>query len=91
MADIISSPPISVTVVYNRKEPIRDPLEFTPVWVKWFIDLASMVNSINTTTESLAAQTGVTKTIPLAKLTPTGVNGSITVTNGLITSATAPT
>ena len=34
---------------------------------------------------------GVSTTIPLAKLTPTGVNGSITVTNGLITSATAPT
>jgi len=91
MADVIPSPPISVTVVYDRKESVRATLEFTPVWMKWFIDLASVVNSTNATTESLSAKTGVTKTIPLAKLTPAGTNGSITVTNGLITSATNPT
>ena len=35
--------------------------------------------------------TGISTTVDLAKLTPTGSNGSLTVSNGIITAYTAPT
>ena len=38
-----------------------------------------------------AIQAGLNTTVALAKLTPTGTNGSLTVTKGLITGYTAPT
>lgn len=38
-----------------------------------------------------ASPTPGTVTLPLAKLTPTGTNGSITLTNGVYVSSVAPT
>ena len=47
------------------------------VWVRFF--------------QQLATETGASGSITLAKLTSTGTNGSITVTNGVITAFTNPT
>ncbi len=40
---------------------------------------------------SEALNTGATATVPLAKITSGGSNGSLTITNGIITSVVAPT
>lgn len=53
--------------------------ELTQPWHIWFLNVGQALNG------------GYTGVIPLAKLTGGGADGSITVTNGLITAVTAPT
>jgi hypothetical protein len=52
--------------------------ELSEPWHVWFMNLAR-------------ANTGFTGTVPLAKITGGGADGSLTITNGIITAATAPT
>lgn len=54
---------------------------FTPIWRQWFIDLST--ESVNVT--------GLTVTVPLAKLTTFGAQGSMEFTDGILTGYTAPT
>ena len=48
-------------------------------WHDWFLDLAS------------ALSTGVSATVPLAKITGGGTDGSLTIVNGIVTAVTQPT
>lgn len=48
-------------------------------WHSWFLNLATLFSR------------GPSVTIPLAKVTPGGADGSLTIVNGMITSVTAPT
>ena len=146
MANLLPPPSTGVPAVYDPTASPRKTMDFTPIWMKWFVDLVEVLNksggtegSVPGTVEVLTTAPltgggpltddvtigmpavatkvflagpvsganaiptfraitatdfptlGITTTIPLAKLTPAGVNGSITVTNGLITSATNPT
>ena len=45
MADTLPSPPISTSVVQDPKDPHKTRMEFTPVWVKWLIDLTDTLNN----------------------------------------------
>jgi len=49
---------------------------FNPLWLNWFLELAQTISGLQ----------GVTATITIAKLTPSGSNGSLTFTNGILTS-----
>jgi hypothetical protein len=57
----------------------QDGVRASSEYLRFFFDLTSML------------QTGVTVTVPLAKLTGGGADGSLTFVNGLLTAATAPT
>jgi hypothetical protein len=52
---------------------------FTQVWSGWFRSLYNALHG------------GLTVTVPLVKLTVGGTNGSLTVSNGIITGYIAPT
>lgn len=56
---------------------------FQMVWSGWFRKITATYNA------NLAA--GFSGTVPLAKLTTGGTNGSLTIQNGIITSVVAPT
>lgn len=49
------------------------------MWHDFFLQLASVLSK------------GANTTVPLAKLTGGGANGQLVITNGIITSVTAPT
>lgn len=48
-------------------------------WHDWFLDISRILS------------TGVSATVPLAKITGGGTNGSLTIKNGIITAVTQPT
>lgn len=48
-------------------------------WRGWFLDIAKLFTR------------GVTTTVPLAKITGPGSDGSLTIVNGVIVSVTQPT
>ena len=56
-----------------------DPISDVHQWRDWFFKLQQSLNG------------GYTGTVALAKLTAGGANGSMTFTNGILTSYTAPT
>lgn len=56
---------------------------------EWSIWLARLATDLQTLEDASTA--GYSGTIPLAKITGGGTDGSITVVNGLITAATVPT
>lgn len=62
---------------YPIATPGRNPDEFevTQPWYAWFLRLSR----------------GVSATVPLAKITGGGTDGSLTITNGVITSVVPPT
>lgn len=64
-------------------QPIADDQKFVQIWYGWFSKLALALQG------NLAA--GFTGTITTAKLTGGGANGSMTFTNGVLTSETAAT
>ena len=51
-------------------------------WVQWFNNIVAAVTAL---------QSGPSATVPLAKLTTGGSNGSLTITNGKITAISNPT
>jgi hypothetical protein len=53
--------------------------KFTEPWSGWFRNLYNLL------------QTSPSTTVTLAKITPGGANGSLTIVNGVVTSVTAPT
>jgi hypothetical protein len=67
-----------------RNAPIVDgqPWVFSQFWGGWLRKLYLTFNG--------NLEAGATSTIPLAKLTAGGSNGSLTVTNGIITNIVAP-
>lgn len=81
--------------------------ELTQPWHIWFLNLgrnlgieqtqAGALDARLTTVEGevdavqAAFAAGYTGTVTLAKITALGANGSLTITNGLITAVTAPT
>jgi hypothetical protein len=56
---------------------------FTHYWFQFFDSLVKKLNSVSAG--------GFTGTVPLAKLTGGGVNGSLTFTNGILTARVNPT
>lgn len=60
-------------------EEVGDQQVFSEAWSGWFLAVASALSG------------GYTGTIPLAKITGGGTDGSLTFTNGLLTGAVAPT
>jgi hypothetical protein len=66
---------------------------FVPVWLQLFVDLTGLLNQGYPAAENLANGVAVARsvTIPVAKLTLGGANGSLTFTNGILTSAVNPT
>lgn len=48
-------------------------------WHDWFLDISRTLSS------------GASTTVPLAKITGGGADGSLTITNGIITAVTQPT
>jgi hypothetical protein len=72
---------------------VDETKKITPAWRQLFINVANLLNqgyppSKNAPTGVLMPQS---VTIPIAKLTSGGANGSLTFTNGLLTSAVDPT
>lgn len=65
--------------VPNKNEQVMDKKLFSARWWSWFYLLWHTINS------------AFSGTVVLAKITPGGTNGSLTVVNGLITKYTAPT
>lgn len=77
--------------------------QFSPAWLAWFLSLAKSVGIIDLNSQVTGVldtahggtatdiSTYFTGTIPLAKLTALGTDGSIQVVNGLIFSTTDPT
>lgn len=81
--------------------------ELTQPWHYWFLDLGRNLGLEQTETGVLGTRltavegevdvlqtafaAGYTGTVTLAKITGGGTNGSLTITNGLITAVTAPT
>lgn len=66
---------------------------FVPAWLQLFIDLINLLDqgyppSANNAQGQAVAQS---VTISIAKLTLGGANGQLTFTNGILTSAVAPT
>ncbi len=53
--------------------------QFTQVWSGWFRSLYNVLHP------------GISVTVPVAKLTTTGTNGSLTYVNGILTVAVPPT
>ena len=144
MSDVLPPPSTSIPAVEDNRGHTMD---FTPVWRKWFIDLADILNRSGGTEGSISAVTNVTgrepivitgnlknnnievsvteftsnkagvvpksnggtanflradgawaqpgaginATVALAKLTPAGVNGSMTFVGGRLTAYTPPT
>lgn len=74
--------------------PLRgDAKMFTTAWLQLFTNLGNLLNrgyppSLNNAQGQAVAQS---TTIPVAKLTPGGADGSFTFTNGILTSAVPPT
>jgi hypothetical protein len=72
---------------------VDDTKKATPGWRQLFTNMANLLNqgyppAKNAPTGVLVSQS---VTIPLAKLTSGGANGSLTLTNGLLTAAVDPT
>lgn len=78
--------------------------QFNPAWLSWFLSLTRSIGSVDLSspgvTGVLATVNGGTGTditayfngtVPLAKLTTLGADGTLTVVNGFITAVTAPT
>jgi len=53
-------------------------------WNDWYEKLRSLVNSLD-------LGSGLNATVPLAKITPGGTDGSLTFTSGILTALTLPT
>jgi hypothetical protein len=81
MADVISPPALNAAITRDKEDAAKT-MVLTSVWSRWFTDLAKIVN---------APLGGATATVPLAKLTSGGVNGSLTFTDGILTSYVSPT
>lgn len=66
-----------------RTSPLFDPTDAEPYinedWFQWHLDICGALNR------------GVTTVVPLAKITGGGADGSLTITNGLVTAVTQPT
>ena len=66
-----------------RNRPLFEPGAVEPLidedWFRWHLALSTALNR------------GVTTSVTLAKITGGGVNGSLTITNGLVTAVTQPT
>lgn len=74
MTDLVPPPSTGTPAVEDRR---GGTMYFTSIWRQWFISLAAIINS---------SPTGVSVTITTAKLTAGGTNGSMTFTNGILTS-----
>jgi hypothetical protein len=62
---------------------------FAQIWSGWFRKLYEALNANFSSIQS-ALPAGYSGTVALAKLTTGGSNGSLTVSNGLITAYTPP-
>lgn len=60
---------------------LQEDRVLTPIWKKWFIDLAKKLNTSK----------GIDTTVSLAKLTSGGTDGTMKFENGILTKYTKPT
>lgn len=60
-------------------------------WFNWFVSLWSVLRFSGLAANQAANLPGLSVTITTAKLTGAGVNGSMTFTNGILTSQTQAT
>lgn len=63
---------------------------FHDVWFGWLRSFATSVGAAHAQINQTIGQ-GQSTTLTLAKITPGGTNGSITLVNGVVTAFTAPT
>lgn len=90
MAGQFQSPPYRAEVVKDPEELLRENY-FTPNWVKWFLQLYNLILFSGLASNQADNLPGLSVTITTAKLTPAGANGSMTFTNGILTSQTPAT
>jgi hypothetical protein len=81
------SPPKQVDLVGEGSNPDR----VTTNWFNWFTRVAQLLDFSGLQNNRNANLPGISVTITTAKLTAVGVNGSMTFTNGILTSQTQAT
>jgi hypothetical protein len=100
MGNLLSPPSTGVPAVQDRKGNVMD---FTPVWLKWFLDLAEVINKSGGTEGSVPGTRGITTEPPLVgggdltedvvlSFVPAGADGDVQFNNneelGAITGVT---
>lgn len=70
---------------------VTSDLRASNYWFQWFILLQRVVNFSGLASNQAQNLPGQTVVITTAKLTPAGVNGSMTFTNGILTAQTQAT
>lgn len=78
MASRNPSPPLK-HVPFTETDPVDGKQYVTNFWYDWALNLAQIFNA------------GVTETVPLAKITGGGTDGSLTITRGVVTAVILPT
>ena len=97
--------PTYAEVAFSQTDPKsgKTKHEFNPAWLSWFLSLTKSIGTVDLSsggiTGVLPAANGGTGvdistyfsgTVPLAKITVGGTDGSLTVVEGLITAVVAP-
>jgi hypothetical protein len=90
MADQFQAPPFRSEVVKDPEDLLKQNF-FTAHWTGWLLQLYKIIRFSGLASNYQASLPGISVTITTAALTGAGTQGSMTFTNGILTSQTQAT